>query len=130
VVSVSGILRDYQDAGSVNGLLADADLHGRLRDPVPDRSPGAPRGFATRRATRTGAAQHTCATCPSFLTCQPEQIFGRRTPDRPAGDIGERRLCRLRDGRHGVHATVLTSDLDFTFARRFLEHLGEPLPRP
>jgi hypothetical protein len=45
--------------------------------------------FATRRATRTGAAQHTCATCLSFLACQPEQILRRRTLDRPPGDIGE-----------------------------------------
>jgi hypothetical protein len=63
--------------------------------------------FATRRATRTGAAQHTCATSPSFLACQPEQLRGRRTPDRPPGDTGECRLCRFCYGR-AVPARLVT----------------------
>jgi hypothetical protein len=78
--------------------------------------------------TGTRTAKRACATYPSFLTYRSEQILGRHTSDGPPGDIGEWRLCRLCDGSHGVHATVLTPNLDLSLARGLLKHFGKTLP--
>jgi hypothetical protein len=82
--------------------------------------------LATHLATRLDA-QNAFTTCPSLVTYRSEQVLGRHTFDRPTADFGERRLCRLRHGTHGVEAPILTADLDFSFAGCLLEHFGEAL---
>jgi Creatinine amidohydrolase len=44
------------------------------------------------------------------------------------GETGANEIGGI-DEYHGIHATVLTSDLDFSFARRLFEHFGKALPR-
>jgi hypothetical protein len=107
-ISGDNVALARQDRCSLPGCirLGDADLHGRVRDPVPLTRSSTGAGFATRRTARTGAAQHTCATCLSFLACKPKQILGGCPLHRPPGDVGEGRLCRLSNRRQGVHATA------------------------
>jgi hypothetical protein len=83
--------------------------------------------FATCVATYRGAARGTCAACPSCLAGCSQQVRRRHPSDGTAHDIGERRLRRFRNGRDSIQATILTSDLNFPLAGRFLEHFSEAL---